>query len=354
MSNKYIFIQDCVSNRQSAAKYGHTLLEIIIAMTITVVLTGSIIGAWISYAQFQFGVDKNLETLRSLTAVRTTLSDEFRKTSNFSPFDVDDIGNIKDSKNYAKMHIIEDKTTTPSNLVDVPVIQYPEVASDGREIQYVRLRTTLIPLPKATDQRLYFTNLGKTNAIRLNDFGASRATTSIILNTAAGDPDLWNISPVWDSDLTNLNFVDNSNPKKLRIYRYVLLPYSSTVPSTTGQLPAATKNNYPAYSASNPTLLRGMLVCQYANASSATFTTIGPPLCDTIIFNDGNTINSAHNFKFSTADHNSIISNAESIFPENNEIRLSLSIAQETSRNGPLIIRDIRLSFYMRRAEYGQ
>lgn len=323
---------------------GFTLLELLIAAAITASLVAALLSAWSSSMDFAFMVNQNLRRMAAQEAIRSAVAADLDQSALFTAYDCD---------NMQVIAATADNTNT-----------YPRVAQGGRELRFLRFRTSLAAATSPLTNAPYVENLLAVNAQALSQFATAPVSPYFVFNPAAGTPGSWNLSPVWDSDRTGLTFTENcgTNPVSkastpgtyLRIYRYVLVPYATVVPATLADATTWATTAYPLYPQVGPTIRRGMLLRQYCNAQSTTWVTTGPPLSDAIVFDVNNVEFPATPlpcFIFGTLLDGSAGHSGVEIMADN-EVRLKMTFAQEV-KNGRPVQYDLRLSFPFRRISHG-
>jgi type II secretory pathway pseudopilin PulG len=322
--------------RSLPVRAGFTLLEVIIAGAIMVTLVASLLEAWSSSMNYSFMVNENLRRMEALNTVQTTLAQDFSQSAQF----------IKSKDLGSGLIVADDSEPTPL---------YPKIFQEGREIRFVRFRTTVSASASPSNEASYIEDLLRSDAHALSAFASAPVSPYFIINAESGIPGYWNISPVWESDLSGLTFAQNADPVNLRIYRYVLAPYASIAPSTLPDSTTWATTDYPAYAEVGPTIRRGMLLRQYRNANSTTWNTLGLPLSDSIVFDVTNAEYPATAlpcFRF-TSSFDGVTRTGSEDIPDN-EVRLKLTFVQETAQHGPPVQYDLRLSFPFRRIDFGE
>jgi len=315
---------------------GYTLLEVIIASALMFSLVASLLSAWAATMDFSFMVNENLKRMETVDNIRTIIHADFNQSAQLVQYD-------------SAVMVAAINATTNEN-----VTLYPSIVQSGREVQFVRFRTSITAATDPFNQNPNLENLIGTNGQALSQYALAPVSPYFIINPNGGLPGYWNLSPVWDSDRTQLTFNENADPVNLRIYRYILLPYSNVVPATIAVGLTYSISSYPSYPEAGPTLLRGMLVRQYRNAAATTWQTMGLPLSDAIVFDTNNDENSTALpcFIFASAFDGVTRTGIENI--GDSEVRMKMSIAMQTQKNAAPILIDLRFSFPFRRIDFGE
>lgn len=318
----------------SITRSAFTLLEVMIAAAIMVTLVTSLLGAWSASMDFTYMVNQSLKRMESLETVRSSIARDFEQSAQFIEYD--------SAVMLAKVDAANENITL-----------YPAILQGGREIRFVRFRTTSTAATTPMGEATYHENLLGANAQRLSQFATAPVSPYFIINPLAGMPGYWNLAPVWESDRTGLTFNQNADPQYLRLYRYVLVPWANTAPATLADATVWAASAYPAYPTVGPTIRRGMLLRQYRNAQSTTWTTLGMPLSDAVVFDVTNDENNAALpcFIFASAFDGVVRTGGESI--PDHEVRLKMTFAQEAKNAAPVSY-DVRLAFPFRRVDYGE
>lgn len=315
---------------------GYTLLEVIIASALMFSLVASLLSAWAATMDFSFMVNENLKRMEAVDNVRMNIQADFDQSAQFVQYD-------------STVMVAAINATTNEN-----VTLYPSILQSGREVQFVRFRTSLTAATNPFNQSQNMENLIGTNGQALSQYALAPVSPYFIINPNGGLPGYWNLSPVWDSDRTQLTFNENADPVNLRIYRYILIPYSNVVPATIAVGLTYSISDYPSYPEAGPTLFRGMLIRQYRNAAATTWQTIGIPLSDAVVFDTINDENSTTLpcFIFASAFDGIARTGTESI--GDNEVRMKLSLAMQTQKITAPVLIDFRFSFPFRRIDFGE
>jgi type II secretory pathway pseudopilin PulG len=305
-----------------------SLLEVIIASSILFALIAALLSAWSATIDFTYMENQNLKRMETVDRVQTTLYADFQKVANFETYD----------------------PTTKRTLVGG--LRFPAIGLGGRELRFIRLRDSTSPMSNPESESNFTTRFTTTDGTRLSQFASSNVSPYFILNPdGIAEFSKWNMSPVWETNLRpasgGLTFAQNSDSDNLRIYRYILVPYSNIVPMTisddsVGYITA----DYPPYDVTVDFLLRrGMLLRQYLNASDASdptpvWRTIGIPLSDSVVFH-GDNLDPNLCFVFSS--------------PSDREVQLKLTLGFNADKNASHMVQiDLRLSLPFRSAYYGQ
>ena len=324
---------------------GYTILELLIASGIMFVLVTSLLSAWVASTDFSFMVNENLRRMEALDRIRSTLRDDFEQSAVLEQYD-------SDTKTAA---------TRSLALGGATITLYPQILQFGREIRFVRLRSTITAAVDPSTEEPYRENFSGTNAQGLSQFNNAPVSPYFIISPDAETPGIWALSPVWESNLSGLSFNQNADPDFLRLYRLVLVPYSSVVPDTmafvASPLPTDTPpSDFPFYPEAGPNLRRGMLLRQFSNSTAMStpptervWKTVGLPLSDAVVLNADDTE------PMFASNYDDV---ADRLFTEvvrDNEIRMKLSLGMQMQKlNATVVILDLRLSFPFRRISHGQ
>jgi prepilin-type N-terminal cleavage/methylation domain-containing protein len=332
-----------------------TLLEMMVATAIFAALLTALLSSWAAGTNFSFMVNQSLVRMETINSVRKNIQDDFAQSSWFYQFDANTNLPVPDAKG-----------------ADIVLFPTSDSATwKGREIRFTRFRTALT-IGSTPTLTTYTENLIGTDAVTLSYFDRCPPSPFFILNVgkvategAFGQPGVWNISPVWESSLTGLSFAENADKDHIRLYRYVLVPYSATTPASLADTTTYATTAYPSYASTvrngpytayENNLLRGMLLRQYRNPGSPTWVTIGQALSDQIVFygmNDETDTATDHPcFVFSTF-RDTWITRSGNNLPGAFEIRLRMSMAAPVSANGPPNVVDLRLSCPLKFVDYG-
>lgn len=320
---------------------GYTILEILIASGIMFVLAALLLSAWAASTDFTFMVNENLRRMEAVDRIRATLRDDFEQSAALDQYD-------EDSK-VAK---------TDSNRKTITL--YPAILQSGREIRFVRLRSTITAATDPSAEQPYREDFARTNAQTLSQFNNAPVTPFFIISPDAETPGGWALSPVWESNLSGLSFNQNANRKFLRIYRIVLIPYSNVVPETMAFDALIPSTDFPLYPEAGPDLRRGMLLRQYSNSTltnnsgttaedtGRVWKTLGLPLSDAIVFNESDTA-------MFTSYYDGDTSRLSTEAVRDNEIRMKVSLGMQMQKlNATVVTLDLRLSLPFRRVTHAQ
>jgi type II secretory pathway pseudopilin PulG len=322
---------------------GYTILEMLIASGIMFVLAALLLSAWASSTDFAFMVNENLRRMEAVDRISSTLRDDFENSAALDQYN-------------------ETNKVAQIDSLGKTITLYPQILQTGREIRFVRLRSTITAASDPSAEEPYRENFAQTNVQTLSQFNNAPVTPFFIISPDAETPGGWALSPVWESNLSGLSFNQNANPQFLRLYRLVLVPYSSVVPVTMDFYATPTPtppSDFPFYPEAGPGLRRGMLLRQYSNttlantapsstvASGRVWNTLGLPLSDAVVFNE-----SAPDMFTSYYDGTSS-SSADAV--RDNEIRMKLSLGMQVQNlNATVVTLDLRLSLPFRRVTHGQ
>ncbi len=336
-----------VATKESVRQWrkGYTILELLIASGIMFVLVASLLSAWASSTDFSFMVNENLRRMEAVERIRSTLRDDFEQSAALEQYD----------------SVTKSTATRPIAQGGATITLYPEIRQDGREIRFVRLRSSITATADPSTEESYRENFARTDVQGLSQFNNAPVSPFFIISPDAETPGVWALSPVWESHLSGLSFNQNANPKFLRLYRLVLVPYSSVVPDTMLFNALSPPADFPLYPEAGPNLRRGMLLRQYSNStlsnsSAATaddtdrnWKTLGLPLSDAVVFNQSD----PDNLFTSYYDGNTSRLAAEVV--RDNEIRLKLSLGMQMQKlNSTVVTLDLSLSLPYRRITHGQ
>lgn len=321
---------------RTAARPGYTVLEVLVAAGIMFALVGSLLSAWSATTDFSYMVNENLKRMETIDRLRATMGMDMNQSAQFVRYDP------------SVMVASVDATTNE------PVTLYPAISQGGRELRFVRFRTSISAAATPGGERPYRGNLAGTNAQPLSQYALAPTTPSFVVNPAAGLPGYWNIAPVWESNRTGLTFDQNADPANLRLWRYILVPYTATTPRTIADGVTYAASSYPTYVAEGRTLCRGSLLRQYRNSGSSTWQTDGEPLSEAVVFDSANNENNTTLpcFVFATAYDGVTRTGVEQV--NDNEIRLKLTVAMEPQQRGPAVLLDLRFAFPFRRIDFGE
>lgn len=315
---------------------GYTILEVSIASGIMFALITSLLSAWSATTDFTFMVNENLKRMEAVDRIRSTVASDFSQSAQFVQYD-------------STVMVASVNPTTNESIT-----LYPSILQGGREVRFTRLRSTITAGTSPGTESIYQENLTGSNAQTLSQYALAPVSPCFIINPNAGLPGYWNLAPVWESDLSGLTFTQNATPTNLRLYRYILVPYSTAAPATLADTVSYAASAYPAYPSAGPTLVRGMLLRQYRNSGSTTWQTLGFPLSDAVVFDPTNdeTSTTLPCFVFASAFDGVTRTGTEVI--ADNEVRLKLSLAMEVQKSGTPVLFDLRLSLPFRRVDYGE
>lgn len=326
-----------VTVKMSARNYGYTILEVSIASAIMFTLVTALLSAWSSSTDFAFMVNENLRRMEEVERIRSVITSDFNQSAQFVQYDT-------------SVMVASVNTTTNENMT-----LYPSILQGGREVRFTRLRSTITATTNPTSENNYQENFIGVNGQALSQYALAPVSPCFIINSSAGLPGLWNLSPVWESNLAGLTFNQNADPANLRIYRYILVPYTGTAPSTLMDSVTYAISAFPSYPEAGPTSRRGMLLRQYRNANSTTWTTLGNALSDAVVFDVNNSETDASKpcFVFASAYDGVTRTNTEIV--NDNEVRLKISIGMQIQKlNAAVVTLDLRFSFPFRRIDYGE
>jgi hypothetical protein len=315
---------------------GYTILEVCIASGIMFALITSLLSAWSASADFTFMVNENLKRMEAMDRIRSLCVSDFNQSAQFVQYD--------STVMVASVNVSTNESVT----------LYPAILQGGREIRFTRLRSTVTAMASPERESLHTENFLGSNAQTLSQYALAPVSPCFIINPNAGLPGYWNMAPVWESDLSGLTFAQNATPSNLRLYRYILVPYTTTAPATLADTVTYAASAYPSYPTAGPTLVRGMLLRQYRNANSTTWQTLGFPLSDSVVFDPTNdeTSTTLPCFVFASAFDGVTRTGTEVV--ADNEVRLKMSLAMEVQKTGTPVLFDLRLSFPFRRVDYGE
>jgi type II secretory pathway pseudopilin PulG len=321
---------------------GYTILELLIASGIMFVLVTLLLSAWAASTDFAFMVNENLRRMEAIDRIRSTLRDDFEQSAALDQYD--------EAHNIAQ-----------TDLNRKTITLYPEILQSGREIRFVRMRSSITAATDPSAEEPYREDFARTNAQTLSQFNNAPVTPFFIISPDAETPGGWGLSPVWESNLSGLSFNQNANPKFLRIYRIVLIPYSNVVPETMAFDALFPSTDFPLYPEAGPDLRRGMLLRQYSNStltnnsgtsaedSGRVWMTLGLPLSDAIVLNERDKANMFTSYY----DGNTNRLSTEAV--RDNEIRMKLTLAMQMQKlNATVVTLDLRLSLPFRRVTHGQ
>lgn len=322
----------------SAERNGYTILEVLIAAAIMFTLVTSLLSAWAASTDFAFMVNENLKRMEAVDRIRSTISADFNQSAQLVQYD----------------STVMVATVNPTT--NEPVTLYPAILQGGREVRFVRLRTTINAATTPTNESTYQENFSAANTQPLSQYALAPVSPFFIINPAAGLPGYWNLCPVWESDRSGLTFAQNADPANLRLYRYILVPYATTVPTSLADSVTYSTSSYPAYPEAGPTLRRGMLLRQYRNANTTTWQTLGLPLSDAVTFDINNNESTSATlpcFIFASAYDGVTRTGTENV--NDNEVRLKLSLGMQVQKlTGTVVMLDLSLSFPFRRVDFGE
>ena len=321
---------------------GYTILELLIAAGIMFVLAASLLSAWAASTDFAFMVNENLRRMETVDRVRSALRDDFENSAALEQYN-------------------ETTKVSVKNSAGQTVYLYPEIRQDGREIRFVRIRSTITAATDPSTEEPYREDLARTNTQELSAFNNAPVSPFFIISPAAETPGVWALSPVWESNLSGLSFNQNANPKFLRLYRLVLVPYSSVVPDTMAFTAASNSSDFPLYPEAGPYLRRGMLLRQYSNTtltnlnattaddSARVWKTLGLPLSDALVFNESDPD------QMFTSYYDGVTGRLYTDIVRDNEIRMKLLLGMQIQKlNATVVTLDLRLSLPFRRVTHGQ
>ena len=323
---------------------GYTILELLIASGIMFVLVTLLLSAWSSSTDFAFMVNENLRRMEAVDRIRATLHDDFNNSAALDQYSPT-----------AKVAV-----TRPGSQGGGTVTLFPQILQDGREIRYVRIRSSITATNDPSTEERYRESFSRTNAQALSQFNDAPVSPHFIISPDAETPGVWAVSPVWESNLSGLSFDQNASPEFLRIYRIVLVPYSNVVPDTMKDGSEFSLADFPLYPEAGPGIQRGMLLRQFSNttltkdsnasevAEGRVWQTMGIPLSDAVILGSSD----AHHMFTSNFDG---VSRVYTEVIRDNEIRMKLSLGMQMQRlNATVVTQDLRLSFPFRRISHGQ
>ncbi len=323
------FIVD-IRRRRCAA---HTLLEIIFASAITFTLIVSLLSAWTTSTSFAYMVNANLKRMEAIDAIRGSLRNDLNQSAQFVQYN-------------STLFLASINTTTNENIT-----LYPNIRQNGRELRFVRFRNSLTSNASPRSEVDYFERLASTNSQAMSQFALAPASPCFVINPNVGLPGYWNVAPVWESNLSGLTFAENADPANLRIYRYVLAPYGN-IPATLDDSVVWATTAYPVYSQAGIPLRRGMLLRQYRNARSTTWTTIDV-LSESVVFDQANSETGALPcFVFASAFDDVVRTGVHTV--QDIEVRLKASLAMELIKDVAPTVLDLQFTFAMRRIDYGE
>jgi type II secretory pathway pseudopilin PulG len=319
---------------------GYTILELLIASGIMFVLVTSLLSAWVASTDFSFMVNENLRRMEALDRIRSTLRDDFEQSAVLEQYD-------SDTKTAA---------TRSLALGGATITLYPQILQLGREIRFVRLRSTITSAVDPSREEPYRENFSRTNAQGLSQFNNAPVSPYFIISPHAETPGIWALSPVWESNLSGLSFTQNANPDFLRLYRILLVPYSSVVPETMAFNAVSGNSEFPLYPEAGLNLRRGMLLRQFSNSTAMStpptervWKTVGLPLSDAVVFNADDTE------PVFASNYDDVAGRLFTEVVRDNEIRMKLSLGMQIQKlNATVVILDLRLSFPFRRISHGQ
>ena len=325
------------TRRVCASETGYTILEVSIASAIMFTLVTSLLSAWSSSSDFTYMVNENLRRMEEVERIRSVITNDFNQSAQFVQYD-------------SSVMVASVNTTTSKNIT-----LYPSILQGGREVRFTRIRSTINVSTDPGLENSYRENFIGVNAQALSQFALAPVSPCFVINPSGGLPGLWNSSPVWESNLTGLTFNQNADPANLRIYRYILVPYVSTTPSSILDSVTYATSDFPAYPEAGPTLRRGMLLRQYRNANATTWTTLGEALSNAVVFdiNNSETDTSKPCFIFASAYDG--VTRTDTEIVNDNEVRLIISIGMQMQKlNAVVVTLDLRFAFPFRRIDYGE
>jgi hypothetical protein len=305
------------------------------------VLAALLLSAWASSADFAFMVNENLRRMEALDRIRSTLRDDFDQSAALEQYD-------------------ETNKIAQFDTTGKPIILYPEIRQSGREIRFVRIRSTITAASDPSVEEPYRENFTQTDVQGLSAFNNAPVTPFFIISPDAETPGVWALSAVWESNLSGLSFNQNANPKFLRLYRIVLVPYSNVVPDTMAFSTEFDSSAFPLYLEAGPSLRRGMLLRQYSNTTltneSATsgsdsgrvWKTLGLPLSDAVVLNGSDPDPMFTSYYDGVNTYRSLTE-----VVRDNEIRMKLSLGMQVQKlNATVVTLDLRLSLPFRRVTH--
>ena len=326
-----------VSIKINAHTSGYTILEVSIASAIMFTLVTCLLSAWSSSTDFAFMVNENLRRMEEVERIRTVITNDFNQSAQFVQYDT-------------SVMVASVNTSTNEN-----VTLYPAILQGGREVRFTRLRSTITATTNPTSENNYQENFIGVNGQALSQYALAPVSPCFIINPSAGLPGLWNLSPVWESNLAGLTFNQNADPINLRIYRYILVPYTNTTPTTLLDSVTYATSAFPTYPEAGPTLRRGMLLRQYRNANSTTWTTLGQALSNAVVFDTNNLESDTTKPCFIFASDYDGVTRTDTEIVNDNEVRLKVSIGMQLQKlNTAVVTLDLRFSFPFRRIDYGE
>jgi type II secretory pathway pseudopilin PulG len=314
---------------------GYTILEVSIASFILFMLVAALLSAWSATTDFTYMVNENLKRMEAIERIRSTMSSDFSNSAQFVQYDT-------------TVMVASVNPVTNENIT-----LYPAILQGGREVRFTRLRSSLTANVNPDNESLYRENLIGTNAQPLSQYALAPVSPSFVINPSAGLPGYWNLAPVWESNRTGLTFVENATPANLRLYRYILVPYSSVPTVTLADGVTFAPISYPLYVEAGRNLRRGVLLRQYRNANATVWQTLGMPLSDAVVFDTANDEDDATRpcFVFSSAFDGITRSGTEVV--NDNEVRLRMSLAMAIQQTGTPVVLDLRLALPFRRVDFG-
>lgn len=331
------FDRNAITQKKNIAGHGYTIVEVSIASAIMFTLITSLLSAWSASTDFIFMVNENLRRMETIERIRATLSSDFSQSAQFVQYDT-------------SVMVASVNTTTNENIT-----LYPSIRQGGREVRFTRLRSTITAGMDPTLENSYQENLTGVNGQALSQYALAPVSPCFIINPNAGLPGLWNLSPVWESNLVGLTFNENADSAKLRIYRYILVPYASATPTSLADSVTYPTSSYPAYPEAGPTLRRGMLLRQYRNANTTTWNTLGQALSDAVVFDITNSETNTTLPCFVFASDYDGVTRTDTDIVSDNEVRLKISIGMQIQKlSAAVVMLDLRLSFPFRRVDYGE
>jgi type II secretory pathway pseudopilin PulG len=326
---------------------GYTILELLIASGIMFVLVTLLLSAWSSSTDFAFMVNENLRRMEAVDRIRATLHDDFNNSAALDQYSPT-----------AKVAV-----TKPESDGGGTVTLFPQILQEGREIRYVRMRSSITATNDPSTEERYRESFSRTNVQALSQFNDAPVSPHFIISPDAETPGAWAVSPVWESNLSGLSFDQNANPEFLRIYRIVLIPYSNVVQGTMPFVSEFSLSNFPLYPEAGPGIRRGMLLRQFSNTNlvkvpnpndvvkARVWQTIGLPLSDAVILGNSDVDHADYMF---TSNFDGV-SRVYTEVIRDNEIRMKLSLGMQMQQlNATVVTQDLRLSFPFRRISHGQ
>jgi type II secretory pathway component PulJ len=358
------------ASRAWRPRQAFTLIEVIIATGLLTVAVVLILESGTVAEKNSRLVDSQMAILEDAERTRTTIQADMARSAVMLEYDPD----TQRAKLDGDGKIRQLKPNVDNREARDAEGNFGTLPSD-HSLRFVLMRTTRTTRKQPEQESASNTALAKTQAVGFEDYVTAPISPFFIVNTddsgnALATPDCWRIAPVWESDRPQpspplgdpdkqegLNFEDNANEMKLRLYRYVLVPESANVPGTISEGVAWDDDKYPDLTldrdtpgAGGPdpggTLRVGMLLRQYKNPGDAntTWVTTGPPLATGI---------QLHGFQFET--YRSLQIANKPLLLGTNEVRLRMTIHRPLvpgGRRWPTVSQHFEIIAAMQRLDY--